>query len=52
MPTARLKTRYLENIRPALMERFGYTTPMRAPRIESDAGQRHRVAARSGTRID
>ena len=34
MPTARLKTRYLEEIRPALMERFGYSTPMRAPRIE------------------
>jgi large subunit ribosomal protein L5 len=34
MPQARLKTRYLEEIRPALMERFGYSTPMRAPRIE------------------
>ena len=34
MPPARLKTRYLEEIRPALMERFGYSTPMRAPRIE------------------
>ncbi len=33
MPAARLKTRYLEEIRPALMERFGYTTPMQAPRI-------------------
>jgi large subunit ribosomal protein L5 len=33
MPTARLKTRYLEEIRPALMERFGYSTPMQAPRI-------------------
>jgi large subunit ribosomal protein L5 len=32
--TARLKTRYLEEIRPALMERFGYTTVMQAPRIE------------------
>ena len=31
---ARLKTRYLEEIRPALMERFGYATPMQAPRIE------------------
>jgi large subunit ribosomal protein L5 len=34
MATARLKTRYLEEIRPALIERFGYTTPMQAPRIE------------------
>src|SRR2546427_5280811 len=31
--TARLKTRYQDEIRPALMERFGYTTPMQAPRI-------------------
>ena len=33
MPTARLKARYNEEIRPALMERFGYSTPMQAPRI-------------------
>ena len=33
MPPARLKTRYVEEIRPALMERFGYSTPMQAPRI-------------------
>ena len=33
MPAARLKTRYLEEIRPALIERFGYSTPMQAPRI-------------------
>ena len=33
MPTARLKQRYLEEIRPVLMERFGYSTPMQAPRI-------------------
>jgi large subunit ribosomal protein L5 len=32
--TARLKQRYLEEIRPALTERFGYSTPMQAPRIE------------------
>ena len=31
---ARLKSRYLEEIRPALIERFGYSTPMQAPRIE------------------
>jgi large subunit ribosomal protein L5 len=34
MATARLKTRYLEQIRPALVERFGYSTPMQAPKIE------------------
>ena len=32
--TARLKTRYLEEIRPTLMERFGYSTVMQAPRLE------------------
>jgi large subunit ribosomal protein L5 len=31
--TARLKQRYIEEIRPALVERFGYSTPMQAPRI-------------------
>ena len=31
---ARLKTRYLDEIRPSLVERFGYSTPMQAPRIE------------------
>ena len=31
---ARLKTRYLEEIRPGLMERFGYTSVMQAPKIE------------------
>ena len=30
---ARLKQRYQEEILPALMERFGYSTPMQAPRI-------------------
>ncbi len=33
-PTARLKTRYLEEIRPALVERFGYSSVMQAPKIE------------------
>jgi large subunit ribosomal protein L5 len=33
MAAARLKQRYLEEIRPQLMERFGYSTPMKAPRI-------------------
>ncbi len=33
-PTARLKTRYLEEIRPALMERFGYSSVMQAPKLQ------------------
>jgi large subunit ribosomal protein L5 len=33
MAEARLKTRYKDEIRPALIERFGYSTPMQAPRI-------------------
>jgi large subunit ribosomal protein L5 len=33
-PTARLKTRYFEEIRPALIERFGYSSVMQAPRLE------------------
>jgi large subunit ribosomal protein L5 len=33
-PTARLKTRYLEEIRPALIERFGYSSLMQAPKLE------------------
>ncbi len=32
-PTARLKTRYLEEIRPALIERFGYASMMQAPKL-------------------
>jgi large subunit ribosomal protein L5 len=31
--TARLKTRYLEEIRPSLIERFGYSSPMQAPKL-------------------
>jgi large subunit ribosomal protein L5 len=31
---ARLKTRYLEEIRPALIERFGYSSLMQAPKLE------------------
>src|SRR5215203_5921760 len=30
---ARLKDRYSEEIRPALIERYGYSTPMQAPKI-------------------
>jgi large subunit ribosomal protein L5 len=33
-PPARLKLRYLEEIRPALIERFGYSSMMQAPRLE------------------
>ncbi|MGA2928165.1 MAG: 50S ribosomal protein L5 [Solirubrobacteraceae bacterium] len=33
MSVARLKDRYVAEIRPALMTRFGYSTPMRAPKI-------------------
>ena len=32
--TARLKQRYLEEIRPALQERFGFSSVMQVPRIE------------------
>jgi large subunit ribosomal protein L5 len=32
--TARLKTRYAQEIRPALIERFGYSTVMQAPRLQ------------------
>ena len=31
---ARLKSKYSDDIRPALIERFGYSTPMQAPKIE------------------
>jgi large subunit ribosomal protein L5 len=31
---ARLKERYEKEVRPALMRRFGYSTPMQAPRVE------------------
>ncbi len=31
--TARLKTRYLEEIRPTLIERFGYSSVMQAPKL-------------------
>ncbi len=33
MPEARLKTRYRDEIRPALTERFGYSSPMQALRV-------------------
>ncbi|HEX7940939.1 MAG TPA: 50S ribosomal protein L5, partial [Gemmatimonadaceae bacterium] len=31
---ARLKTKYADEIRPSLIERFGYSSPMQAPKIE------------------
>jgi large subunit ribosomal protein L5 len=34
MPTARLKTRYQDEIRPALKDRFGYSSIMQVPRLE------------------
>jgi len=33
-PPARLKTRYLGDIRPALIERFGYSSVMQAPKVD------------------
>jgi large subunit ribosomal protein L5 len=33
-PPARLKTRYFEEIRPSLVQRFGHTSSMQAPRLE------------------
>src|SRR5215204_1364903 len=33
MPSARLKTRYLDEIRPALKEKFGYSSIMEAPKL-------------------
>ncbi len=33
-PAARLKARYMEEIRPRLIERFGYTSSMQTPRLE------------------
>jgi large subunit ribosomal protein L5 len=33
-PPARLKVRYRDEIRPALISRFGYSSPMQAPKLE------------------
>ena len=59
MPTARLKTQYQDEIRPALIERFGYTTAMQAPRIEKivlnmgvgDAKQDSKVLEAAGDQL-
>jgi len=56
---ARLKTKYSEEIRPALIERFGYSTPMQAPKIEKitvnmgvgDAKQDSRVLQEATTQL-
>ena len=32
--TPRLKERYDSEVKPQLIERFGYTTPMQAPRVQ------------------
>ena len=59
MPIARLKTQYQDEIRPALIERFGYTTAMQAPRIEKivlnmgvgDAKQDSKVLEAAGDQL-
>src|SRR5215218_8100662 len=56
---ARLKTQYHEQIRPALIERFGYSTPMQAPEIEKivlnmgvgDAKQDSKVLEAAGDQL-
>ena len=56
---ARLKTKYADEIRPALIERFGYSTPMQAPKIEKitvnmgvgDAKQDSRVLQEATTQL-
>ena len=59
MPTARLKTQYQDEIRPALIERFDYSTPMQAPRLEKivlnmgvgDAKQDSKVLEAAGDQL-
>jgi len=56
---ARLKTKYADEIRPALIERFGYSTPMQAPKIQKitinmgvgDAKQDSRVLQEATTQL-
>jgi large subunit ribosomal protein L5 len=56
---ARLKTQYQEQIRPALIERFGYSSPMEAPRIDKivlnmgvgDAKQDSKVLEAAGDQL-
>jgi len=57
--SARLKDRYSNEIRPALIERFGYSTPMQAPKIQKitinmgvgDAKQDSRVLQEATTQL-
>jgi large subunit ribosomal protein L5 len=56
---ARLKTKYADEIQPALIERFGYSTPMQAPKIEKitvnmgvgDAKQDGRLLQEASTQL-
>jgi len=56
---ARLKTKYADEIRPSLIERFGYSTPMQAPKIEKitvnmgvgDAKQDSRALQEASTQL-
>ncbi len=47
-PPARLKTRYLEEIRPALIERFGYSSVMQAPQDREDHAEHGRRHGQAG----
>src|SRR5919201_947976 len=59
MANARLRQRYREEIRPALMQRFGYSSPMEVPRVEKitvnmgvgDAKQDSRVLEAAGEQL-
>ena len=47
-PPARLKARYLEEIRPQLIERFGYSSVMQAPRSGEDHAEHGRRPRQAG----
>ena len=47
-PPARLKARYLEEIRPALIERFGYSSVMQAPQAREDHAEHGRRPGQAG----
>src|ERR1051325_1919149 len=49
--SARLKTKYSDEIRPALIERFGYSTPMQAPKIEKNPGNMGVADAKQDSRL-
>ena len=48
---ARLKDRYNDDIRAALVRKFGYSTPMQAPKIEKITVNMGFGDAKSETRI-